>query len=102
MVASIGMGVESLRLPRERFVVIPTVAFALRLLLVLAASIVYLLTITLVGQLIAGFVLCVAMLVAMRSRRWWLTLILSAVFSVGVVLLFGTVLSIPLPAGPRW
>ncbi|PJJ63741.1 tripartite tricarboxylate transporter TctB family protein [Compostimonas suwonensis] len=98
--ASIGLIGESIRLPREQFVVWPLASYAFRLVVVLLASIVYIAAIPTIGQFLAGFVLCVAMLFAMRSKRWWLTVLLSIVFSAGVEFLFGTVLSVPLPAGP--
>jgi len=100
VLASAGLVWESLRLPKDRFVVWPYASYALRLVVVLVASVVYIVAIPVIGQFLAGALLCAALLFAMRSRRWWLTIILSVAFSAGVQLLFGTVLGVPLPDGP--
>lgn len=52
------------------------------------------------GILVAFGLLTLTVLLGVERRRWWVSLIVSAVSIVCVALLFGSFLNIPLPIGP--
>ncbi len=99
---SIGLLVEGLRTPKDRKVVWPYLSGAIRLAVAIVAGIVYIAITPVIGQFLAGTLLCAALLWAMRLKHWWLIVLLSVAFSAGVEYLFGVVLSVPLPRGPFW
>lgn len=100
VVAAVGLLVETRRGRSEDVVHWPYPRYALRLVLVLVASVLYLVLLPIIGQLLAGALLCALLLIALNMRRWWVVLIVSVVSSVTIYVLFSTVLGVPLPRGP--
>lgn len=101
-ISSVGLLIESLRIPRERMIVWPYPSGAIRLAAAVAASTAYVVLLPLLGQLIAGALVSLALLWSMRLRPWWLVPVLSVVFSTAVAYLFGVVLNVQLPRGPLY
>lgn len=100
LISSAGLIVESVRMDPSAGITWPYMTYIWRMLLVLAASTAYLLLLPVLGQVLAGLVLCLGLFASMRFRPWWLAVLLSIIFSVGVQVLFAVVLKVPLPRGP--
>jgi hypothetical protein len=96
---SVGLGVEGARTPKEETFLWPYASGLIRLGVAIGVCALYIIVIPVLGQLISGVLLSAGLLWAMRLKRWWLLIILSVVFSVGVDLLFRGVLGVQLPAG---
>ncbi len=52
------------------------------------------------GYLLTAFLVCLALMWAMGSRKWWLMLFVSILVSAGCYGVFVSWLKVPLPAGP--
>lgn len=98
-IVSIGLGVEGFRTPRSETFLWPYASGAIRLGVAIVVCALYIIVMPTLGQLLSGALLSAGLLWAMRLKRWWLLLLLSVVFSIGVDLLFRGVLGVQLPTG---
>ena len=83
----------------EPFVLLPERVARFRLLVILAALVLTILVMPLLGFRLTVFGLCVVILGIVGRQPWWLTLLIAAIASFGVFYVFNDLLSVVLPVG---
>jgi putative tricarboxylic transport membrane protein len=102
LVGALGTAVEALVKRPQESVEWPSVQGRWRVLTILGASAIYVVTLPVLGQPVCGTLLTLVVLQVMALRGWIFKIGVSLVVGLGSFYLFSVVLGVPLPAGRWW